>query len=98
MVIRATDKPVRPRRASAAARGYGRRWRQARQRHLLAEPLCRACKAAGKAVPASVVDHVEPPESATDPLFWDCHNWQSLCKPCHDRKTLSQSIRGRRMQ
>lgn len=24
-------------------------------------------------------------------LFWDRTNWQSLCKPCHDRKTMTEN-------
>ena len=23
-------------------------------------------------------------------LFWDEKNWQSLCKPCHDKKTWNE--------
>lgn len=83
-------------RPSAAARGYGRQWREARLRHLAREPLCRVCQAAGLTVAATVVDHIEPPESPQDPLFWNRHNWQSLCKPCHDAKTLRQRVHGRR--
>lgn len=90
-----TKAPARP-RPSSSARGYDGRWRKARRRHLMGEPLCRSCAAAGKAVPASVVDHIEPPESPADPLFWRPSNWQSLCKPCHDRKTFRQSVGGRR--
>jgi 5-methylcytosine-specific restriction protein A len=36
--------------------------------------------------PAVIVDHIQPHRG--DPgLFWAQSNWQSLCKPCHDRKT-----------
>jgi 5-methylcytosine-specific restriction protein A len=51
--------------------------------------LCVPCKAAGRLVPATVVDHVVPHRG--DPaLFWDERNWQSLCKPCHDAKTARE--------
>lgn len=91
------DTRPKPPRASPAARGYDHRWRKARLRHLAAEPLCRQCQQEGQITPATVVDHVQPPESPRDPLFWDETNWQSLCKSHHDRKTMRQSVRGRRL-
>ena len=92
------DRVPKPPRASAAARGYGREWRKARLQHLAKEPLCRECTAEGVTMAASVVDHIEPPESPTDPLFWRRSNWQSLCKKHHDAKTLRQSVSGRRVR
>ena len=89
------DRTPPPPRLSAAQRGYGRQWRAARLQHLAREPLCRACLAEDQTTPATVVDHIEPPESPTDPLFWRTSNWQSLCKRHHDAKTLRQSVRGR---
>ena len=38
---------------------------------------------------ATVVDHITPHQGNQN-LFWDTNNWQALCKPCHDRKTLSE--------
>ena len=33
--------------------------------------------------------HIRPHRG--DPvLFWDEKNWQSLCKPCHDKKTWNE--------
>jgi len=90
------DRRPTPPRGSAAQRGYDRRWRKARLEHLAGEPLCRLCLAAGQVTPATVVDHIEPPESPQDPLFWRRTNWQSLCKPHHDAKTLRQSVPGQR--
>ena len=52
-------------------------------------PLCAACEAEGRLVPAMVVDHVTPHRGDLR-LFWDSGNWQALCKPCHDRKTAAE--------
>ena len=66
-----------------------RRWRTARKRHLARSPLCVKCLAAGQSVAATEVDHIRPHKG--DPvLFWDPTNWQSLCKPCHSKKTTTQ--------
>jgi 5-methylcytosine-specific restriction protein A len=67
----------------STARGYGYRWQQARIGYLSAHPLCAYCAQAGKAVAASVVDHIIPHKGNMS-LFWDRDNWQPLCKPCHD--------------
>lgn len=72
-------------RASSSKRGYNRQWQKARARYLKAHPLCVQCMKEGRAVTATVVDHVKPHRG--DPvLFWDEKNWQSLCKPCHDKR------------
>ena len=76
-------------RASASARGYGRRWQRARAAYLSANPLCVRCNHGGKLVTATVVDHVTPHRGDWS-LFWQQGNWQALCKPCHDRKTASE--------
>ena len=38
-----------------------------------------------------VVDHIIP-HRGDQKLFWDQNNWQSLCKSCHDKKTLTEDI------
>ena len=43
---------------------------------------------------ATVVDHIRPHKGNRE-LFWDRTNWQSLCKQCHDRKTLTEDMGGR---
>ena len=73
-------------RESAVARGYDRRWQAARKRFLRMFPLCNECKKAGRLVSATVVDHIIP-HRGDEQLFWDKANFQSLCKPCHDKKT-----------
>ena len=76
-------------RASSSKRGYNRQWQKARARYLKAHPLCVQCLKEGHAVTATVVDHIRPHRG--DPvLFWDEKNWQSLCKPRHDKKTWNE--------
>ena len=75
---------------------YGRRWQEARVRHLKANPLCVACLDQGNIVAATEVDHITP-HRGDQSLFWDEANWQSLCKPCHSRKT-AQEVHARRKQ
>ncbi|MET0154758.1 MAG: HNH endonuclease signature motif containing protein [Rickettsiales bacterium] len=87
--IRETEK----RRGSAASRGYGHRWRKERAAYLAAHPLCRECERRGEVRQADIVDHVVP-HKGDMAAFWDVSNWQPLCKPCHDRKTLGRDARG----
>lgn len=70
-------------RESAARRGYGSRWRKARETWLAKHPLCEMHLQLGKVVTAMVVDH-KIPHRGDQSLFWDQGNWQSLCKQCHD--------------
>jgi len=77
------------RRGSAASRGYGHKWRQARQGYLARHPLCVRCRDAGRVTAATVVDHVVPHRGDRG-LFWNRNNWQPLCKPCHDSKTAAE--------
>lgn len=73
---------------STQEKGYGPRWRKARAAFLRTHPLCVRCFERGQLTKATVVDHIRPHRG--DPaLFWDTSNWQSLCKPCHDRKTMT---------
>ena len=76
-------------RPSAARRGYGTRWRKARQAYLARHRWCVMCKAAGRMEPATVVDHVVP-HRGDQQLFWDEGNWAPACKPCHDAKTARE--------
>ena len=73
-------------RGGADARGYNAEWRRARKAFLQKHPLCAECGKEGKLTPATVVDHIIP-HRGNKRLFWDEHNWQPLCKDCHDRKT-----------
>jgi 5-methylcytosine-specific restriction protein A len=59
---------------------------------LAREPLCRFCTAKGRVVPATVVDHIETINEAPH-LRLDLDNLRSLCKPCHDERTMRDSVR-----
>ena len=87
-------------RESSSGRGYGHKWRQAREGYLKKHPLCAEHDRIGIVEIALIVDHIIPHriEEANRSgdqsrigvalnLFWDRNNWQSLCKTCHDRKT-----------
>ena len=73
----------------AAQRGYGSKWQKARRQFLEAHPLCVECLKSGRYVKATVVDHIVP-HRGDQKLFWDRSNWQALCKPCHDHKTMTE--------
>ncbi|GMA48648.1 HNH endonuclease [Alicyclobacillus contaminans] len=76
-------------RGNSAQRGYDSRWRKARLAYLRAHPLCAECQRQGRLTPATVVDHIKP-HKGDKALFWDVHNWQPLCKSCHDAKTARE--------
>lgn len=81
-----------PREAASKPGGkwlYGRPWRKARKEHLAEYPLCVHCERAGKVKVATDVDH-RIPHKGSEVLFWDRLNWQSLCGPCHARKTAAE--------
>lgn len=76
-------------RGTAAERGYGYRWQQARERFLKRYPLCVHCLKDGQTQAAEVVDH-KIPHKGDKALFWDQDNWQGLCKRHHDVKTATE--------
>ncbi|WP_201747268.1 HNH endonuclease [Glaciimonas sp. PCH181] len=89
-------------RGTAHERGYTSAWSKARSFYLRKHSLCVRCQGVGNVVAATVVDHIIPHKlkDALDSgnieaiakaraLFWDSvENWQSLCKPHHDAKTV----------
>lgn len=65
----------------------GRRAVEQRRRRLLAEPLCRDCRAKGLTTAATVPDHILPLAKGgpdTD------DNIRCLCEPCHKARTAEQ--------
>lgn len=64
----------------------GKRWRSESTRYLKMHPLCAHCKAKGIYTPAVLVDHIIEIEDNWD-LRYTRSNYQSLCLPCHNRKT-----------
>ncbi|EFI63705.1 HNH endonuclease [Comamonas sp. A23] len=69
---------------TAAQRGYGYKWQQARAQYLREHPLCVRCKADDQVTAAAVVDHIVP-HRGDQSLFWRRSNWQSLCATHHSR-------------
>ena len=86
------------RRESFRAQGYTARWdRRAlafRKRYPLCgmrpnmqPPVMSQCYDEDRVTLAAQVDHVVP-HRGDKRLMWDeINNWQSLCRPCHTRKT-----------
>ena len=85
----------RKRRSFDAEVGFyqSREWRAVRAAHLTTHPLCVACEAAGRVVPAKVVDHVKPIKEGG--ARFDAANLQSLCVSCHNAKSARESARHR---
>ena len=71
-------------RPSSWERGYDRDWQRLRIAHLAINPLCAQCGAM-----ATDVDHVNTIRSHPE-LRLAPSNLQSLCKPCHSRKTVAE--------
>ncbi|WP_424976816.1 HNH endonuclease [Leisingera sp. S232] len=74
------------RRPTASQRGYGGKWRAARDAFLRINDRC-AWPGCGSL--ATVVDHIIP-HRGDDRLFWDRSNWQPLCTSCHSRRKQRQ--------
>lgn len=73
-----------------------KQWRKLRAAKRATDPLCEICKAEGRTTPAECVDHIIPTKQGGDPWAWD--NLQSLCRPCHYKKTGSQNKRSTQEQ
>lgn len=67
-------------RPTAAARGYGARWREFARRFLRQHGACAFCGAN-----ATVVDHIVPHRGDTS-IFWRAGNHQPLCAACHNSR------------
>jgi len=69
-------------------------WKALRRSFITANPLCADCAELGLVVAAEEVDHIEPHRGDRS-KFYDRMNLQSLCKPCHSRKTAREVLHGR---
>lgn len=78
---------------SSSERGYGYKWRKAREGFLRNNPLCEYCIADGKVEPATVVNH-KVPHRGDQQLFWDRDNWAAVCKQHHDSTIAKEESRG----
>ncbi len=79
---------------SSNERGYGHKWRQLRKFVLERdEHMCQECLRNGRYTLGNQVDHiVNKADGGTDRLS----NLEVLCQSCHEKKTKSESIRGRK--
>lgn len=64
------------------------RWRALRAAVLREQPLCGACERAGALTAARVVDHVVPIKDGGERFARA--NLQTLCVPCHNRKSAKE--------
>lgn len=64
-------------------------WRKLRNLKLEQSPLCEECQRRGITTLAQVVDHIVPINRGGAKL--DIANLQSLCHPCHNRKSGLES-------
>jgi 5-methylcytosine-specific restriction protein A len=82
-------------RGSAGSRGYDAAWQKIRKQALKRDLyLCQHCKNEGRATSAKDVDHIIP--ISIDPSKrLDLANLQSLCRSCHNKKTLEDQRRYR---
>jgi 5-methylcytosine-specific restriction protein A len=64
-------------------------WAQVRARQLRDHPLCCRCETNGLTVAATEVDHRIPIRAGGDRT--DPANLNSMCTPCHSRKTLAET-------
>lgn len=76
-------------RGNSASRGYGHRWRKAREGYFAKHPLCVQCQKEGRVVAATDLDHIIP-HRGDKGRFWDRTNWQGLCKAHHSAKTARE--------
>ena len=74
-------------RGTAAERGYNTRWAKY-SRWFLSQPENTFCKLqlSGCTNISRCVDHIKPPSSKDDPLFWDTSNHQGACIHCNSVK------------
>lgn len=90
-------RPKHQRRDSAAWHDLYRldAWtKQLRPAQLAAQPFCQcqdcdSLRERGKPARATVVDHIRPHRGELS-LFLDPGNLQSMCKRCHDKKTMRE--------
>lgn len=89
---RARERERDRERGSARARGYDKTWEKLRAAKLADDPLCEHCEKQGRTTPAQDVDHIIPIRERPD-LRLARDNLQSLCRPCHNRKTARERSR-----
>ena len=61
-----------------------------RARYMREHPGCAICEKEGVVMGSEELDHIIPLLKRPD-LAGDEGNWQALCRPCHEEKTLSEN-------
>jgi len=77
-------------RASAAARGYNRRWRRFRLSVLAARPMCEQCQHEGRGPIAGTTLHHRVPLKERPDLKYDAANILVVCGRCHAKIERSE--------
>ncbi|GAB0481680.1 hypothetical protein KML24007_04260 [Alistipes indistinctus] len=92
MIKKTTKRPWQPERGVQEGRLHPNNkfyqstaWRDLRALKLEQSPLCEECQRKGITTLAQMVDHVVPINQGGAKL--DMENLQSLCNPCHNRKS-----------
>lgn len=84
-------------RGNARSRGYDAAWEKVRAEALERDGyICQHCLKKGYVTPGKHVDHIIPFHVKNDPLRLALDNLQTLCQPCHNKKTGLDSITGNR--
>lgn len=66
------------------------RWLAIRKYQLIKDPWCAECLKNGQHIFATECDHINPHRGDANKFFGG--PFQSLCKSCHSRKTLSEVL------
>jgi 5-methylcytosine-specific restriction protein A len=69
-----------------------KRWKLYRKHQLAREPFCRMCREEGRAIFATVADHIEPHRDNYRSFYFG--ELQSLCKVHHDAAKKRMEFRG----
>jgi len=80
-------------RGSSGQRGYDRKWQKLRKYFREISPLCEICLLNGLTIEMFDVDHIIP-ISVDRSLRLKISNLQSLCRPCHNAKTMRDRGKG----
>lgn len=87
------ERKAHSRRKRANSKFYkSAAWVNLATAHKRANPLCVQCLEKGISTPVWCTDHIVPINAGGDPLAWD--NLQSLCYPCHCRKSGKEAHTG----
>ena len=68
---------------------YSRRWRGLRNLFIRRNRLCINCKDNNLIVEGELVDHIKPISEGGD--FYEWSNLQTLCNPCHRKKSAKET-------